>query len=62
MSPYQMYGVYMLNSSDVIKKITEIIKDKIEDELYLINNQNALSEDAYIEFLEIEDIVQELMH
>jgi len=43
MSPYQMYGVYMLNSSDVIKKITEIIKDKIEDELYLINNQNALS-------------------
>jgi len=36
------------------------LKEKIEDELYLINNKNALGEKAYDEFLEIEEIVEEL--
>jgi len=40
----------------------EKLKDKIEDELYLINNQNALSKEAYSEFLQIEDISQDLAH
>jgi len=43
-------------------KLYEKLKDKIEDELYLINNQDALSQEAYNEFLEIEDVVQELVH
>jgi len=40
----------------------EKLKDKIEDELYLINNQNALSKEAYSEFLQIEDVSQDLAH
>jgi len=38
----------------------EKLKEKIEDELYLINNKNALGKKSYDEFLEIEEIVEEL--
>jgi len=40
----------------------EKVKEKIEDELYLMNNQKALSQKSYDEFLEIEEAVaQELV-
>ena len=40
----------------------EKVKEKIEDELYLMNNKKALSQKSYDEFLEIEEAVaQELV-
>jgi len=41
-------------------KLYEKIKDKIEDELYLLNNKNALSKESYEEFLDIETVAEEL--
>lgn len=37
----------------------EKLKEKIEDELYLMNNKKALSSQAYDEFLEIETVVED---
>lgn len=62
-----------INSSDIVKKpgyvtksvilpyaLYEKIKEKVEDELYLMNNQKALSQKSYEEFLEIEPVSEEL--
>jgi hypothetical protein len=38
----------------------EKLKDAIEDEIYLINNKDALSQKAYSDFLEIETVVEAL--
>jgi len=38
----------------------EKLKDAIEDEIYLINNKDALSQKAYNDFLEIETVVEAL--
>lgn len=38
----------------------EKLKEKIEDELYLLNNAKALSKSSYEEFLEIEEICEDL--
>ncbi len=38
----------------------EKVKEKIEDELYIMNNKKALSSQAYNEFLEIESVSEEL--
>lgn len=38
----------------------EKLKEKIEDELYLLQNQNALSQKSYEKFLEIEEVVEDL--
>lgn len=38
----------------------EKLKEKIEDELYLLQNQNALSQKSYEDFLEIEEVVEDL--
>jgi hypothetical protein len=43
-------------------KLYEKLKDKIEDELYLMNNQDALSKEVYNDFLEIETVAEELGH
>jgi len=40
--------------------IYEKLREKIEDELYLIQNEKALSQKSYDEFLEIEDVCEEL--
>lgn len=37
----------------------EKLKEKIEDEVYLMNNKNSLSNSAYKEFLEIEEVVED---
>ena len=38
----------------------EKFKEKIEDELYLIQNTNALNKKAYDEFLDLEEVVEDL--
>lgn len=38
----------------------EKVKETIEDELYMTNNKNALSKNAYDEFLKIEQVSEEL--
>ena len=43
-------------------KLYEKLKDKIEDELYLINNEKALSQEAYDDFLEGESVSEDLAH
>lgn len=42
-------------------EIYEKVKETIEDELYLMNNQKALSKEAQEEFLEIEAVSEELV-
>lgn len=39
----------------------EQIREKIEDELYLIQNKKALAQDSYDNYLEIEEICEELV-
>ncbi len=41
-------------------ELYEKLKEKIEDELYLLNNAKALSKSSYDEFLEIEEVCEEL--
>ena len=41
-------------------EIYEKIKDTIEDELYLLKNSKALSKESYEEFLEMEEVVEDL--
>jgi hypothetical protein len=36
------------------------VKEKIEDELYLIQNKKALSQTSYDDFLQIETVVEDL--
>jgi len=36
------------------------VQERIEDELYLMSNQKALSTEAYKEFLEIEEVIEDL--
>ncbi|MFZ3052871.1 MAG: hypothetical protein WA099_05630 [Sulfuricurvum sp.] len=36
------------------------VRERIEDELYLMSNQKALSTEAYKEFLEIEEVIEDL--
>lgn len=36
------------------------VREQIEDELYLMSNQKALNSDAYQEFLEIEEVIEDL--
>jgi len=38
----------------------ERVREKIEDEMYLMRNTKALGEEAYEEFLEIEEVVEDL--
>jgi len=39
----------------------EKVKEKIEDEVYMMNNKQALSKKSYDEFLEIESVNEELI-
>ena len=41
-------------------ELYEKLKEKIENELYLLNNKEALDKKSYDEFLEIEEVVEEL--
>jgi hypothetical protein len=38
----------------------EQLREKIEDELYIIQNKQALSKESYNDFLEIEEVSEEL--
>jgi len=41
-------------------ELYEKVKEKIEDELYLIQNKKALSQVSYDNFLQIETVVEDL--
>ena len=41
-------------------ELYERVREKIEDEMYLMRNAEALGEEAYKEFLESEEIVEDL--
>ncbi len=41
-------------------ELYEQLREKIEDEVYLIQNKKALNQDSYNDFLEIEEICEEL--
>ncbi len=41
-------------------ELYEKVKEKIEDELYLIQNKKALSQTSYDNFLQIETVVEDL--
>jgi len=41
-------------------ELYEKVKEKIEDELYLIQNKKALSQSSYDNFLQIETVVEDL--
>ena len=45
---------------ETIESVDDVL-EKIEDELYLIQNEKALSQKSYDEFLEIEDVCEELV-
>ncbi|MDD2652262.1 MAG: hypothetical protein PHX44_04345 [Sulfurimonas sp.] len=38
----------------------ERLKEKIEDEVYIMNNKKSLSDSAYKEFLDIESVVEDI--
>lgn len=40
-------------------ELYERLKEKIEDEVYLMNNKKALGEESYKEFLKIESVVED---
>jgi hypothetical protein len=42
-------------------ELYEKVKEKIEDELYLMNNKQALSQSSFDDFLEIESVAEELV-
>ena len=42
-------------------ELYEQLREKIEDELYIIQNKKALSKESYSEFLETEEICEELV-
>ena len=42
-------------------ELYEQLREKIEDELYLIQNKEALSKKSYDDFLDTEDICEELI-
>ncbi len=41
-------------------ELYEKVREKIENELYLIQNQQALSHSSYEDFLQIEEVVESL--
>jgi len=43
-------------------ELYERIKEKIEDEVYLMNNKNALGDSSYKEFLEIETVLEDVKY
>ncbi len=41
-------------------ELYERVREKIEDEMYLMRNAEALGEESYKEFLETEEVVEDL--
>ena len=51
---------HIIKSVVIPYAIYEELREKIEDELFLIKNKKALSEKSYDEFLEREEVVEDL--
>ncbi|MDD2698342.1 MAG: hypothetical protein PHF17_06035 [Arcobacteraceae bacterium] len=47
-------------TKDIIFHFDLYKKEQIEDELYLMQNQNALNQTSYDKFLELETVVEDL--
>ena len=52
---------HIIKSVVIPYHLYEKIRETIEDELYLAQNRGALSKEAYAEFLEIEEVVEDLV-
>ncbi len=52
---------HIIKSIVIPYDLYEKIREKIEDELYLLENKEALSEKSYKEFLEIEEVSEDLI-
>ncbi len=50
----------MIRSVVIPYELYEKVRESIEDELYLSQNEGALSQSAYDEFLETEAVAEEL--
>ena len=51
-----MISIYL---NDILKKY---VIEKIEDKIYLMRNKKALGKEAYKDFLEIEEVVEDLLY
>jgi len=51
---------HVLRSVVLPYELYEKLKEKIEDEVYMMNNQKALSKESNNEFLEIESICEDI--
>jgi len=52
---------HIIKSVVIPYDLYEQMREKIEDELYLIQNKKALSQESYDDFLEIEEVCEELV-
>ncbi len=50
---------HVIKSVVIPYDLYERVREKIEDEMYLMRNAKALGEKAYDEFMEIENIVED---
>lgn len=50
---------HIIKSVVILYELYEKLKIKIEDELYLLQNAEALDSKSYQEFLEIEEVVED---
>ena len=50
---------HVIKSVVIPYELYERVREKIEDEMYLMRNAKALGEEAYKEFLEIEEVIED---
>ena len=50
---------HVIKSVVIPYELYERVREKIEDEMYLMRNAKALAEEAYKEFLEIEEVIED---
>jgi hypothetical protein len=51
---------HVIKSVVIPYELYERVKEKIEDEMYMMRNAEALGKEAYEEFLETEEVVEDL--
>jgi len=51
---------HIIKSVVIPYELYEKIKEKLEDEIYLLENSDALDDKAYREFLDIEEVCEDL--
>jgi hypothetical protein len=51
---------HVIKSVVIPYELYERVREKIEDEMYMMRNAEALGKEAYEEFLETEEVVEDL--